>query len=1237
MQKKIPLFFIDTIGRVMKLSAIIFALVCSTAATLSASYSNAQGALEKKVTLQLKNTSLQQALDKIGDVAAVSFTYAGNNTLATSRVDVDVKNRKVGEVLTALLAPFPLSYVVVEDRIVIRYDASKKAKTETNEATYRKEVAQAATTFAIPPFVLRGKITSEKRGVLSGASVSIKGTGRGVVTNANGEFEIKDVKVGDVIEVTMTGFKTTDIKVTAENKFLNIALVEEAADLQDVVVTGFNNVSKKKFTGSSVKLKAEDVKMDGVIDVSRMLEGRAAGVSVQNVSGTFGSAPKLRIRGATSINGENKPLWVVDGVVLEDLVNISNDQLSSGDPTTLLGSSVAGINSNDIETFDILKDAAATALYGARAMNGVIVITTKKGRQGKTSINYTGNFSTQMKPTYSEYNIMNSAEQMSVWGELERKGLLNTGLLSQSNYGVYGKMYELMDGDDKGNFGLENTTAAKKAFLLGYANANTNWFDLLFRQSFVQEHSLSMASGTDKLQSFFSTSFYNDNGWTIADNVKRYTLNFRNNYTISDKLTAGFITTGSFRQQNAPGTLSRQSNAVTGTFDRDFDLNPFSYSLNTSRALTAFDENGNREYFRRNFAPFNILTETENNRLKINVIDLKLQGELGYKFSKALKYDFIGSVRYVRSTREHEITEHANMANAYRANQNSTIAAANKFLYRDQDNPESLPQVVLPYGGFYNRTENQLMSFDIRNTVSYSKTFNNVHAVTALAGQQVRLAERQNFSNTGYGYQYDNGGVPFTDPMILKQTIESNFPYYDMTKTYDRFVGFYGNIDYMYDRRYSISVVGRFDGSNQLGSSQTARWLPTGTVSAAWNVDEENFVKNIKAINYLKVRASYGLTASLGPATNSNIVLRNEQSNRPYLLERESVIRLVYLENSELTWEKNHQLNLGVDIGLFENRLSATVEPWFRKSFDLIGSFKTSGIGGESRKLANYADLKSSGVDFLVNGQIIKNKDWGWKSTITLGFNTTKITNIKNAPLIFDLVKAEGGNLEGYPVNGLFSIDYVKMVRENGTPIFKDETGAQSAAVYLQAEGTDSILKYEGQVDPKLTGGFNNTFSYKQFSLNIFLTYQAGNKVRLYPSFRNGYTDYNAMPREFLDRYSVIGDETVPGVVPAIIDRVTAAQLSGTYAYNNYNFSTARVAKGDFIRLKTVSLSYNMTPQSLARIGVFKTLGFTLAAINPWLIYADKKLEGQDPEFFNTGGVAQPIQKQITLSVKAGF
>ena len=1084
---------------------------------------------------------------------------------------------------------------------------------------------------------IQGKVTDSVGAPLVGVSVAIKGTTRGSFTNSTGDFVLNGVPAGATLVFSNIGFNTREVILSPGQTTVNLVLFAEAGLLTDVVVTGYQRISKKNFTGAAVTLKVEEVRIPGVTDVSRMLEGRAAGVSVQNVSSTFGAAPKVRVRGATSINGDNKPLWVVDGVVLEDIVNISNDQLSSGDPTTLLGSSVAGINSNDIESFDILKDAAATALYGARAMNGVVVITTKRGRVGKPSINYTANFSTQLKPRYADYNIMNSAQQMSVLGELERKGLLAPDILSRGDYGVYGKMYDLINTPDaNGNFALMNTPEAKAAFLKKYALANTDWFDVLFRNSLTQEHSISISTGTDKSQTFFSTSFYSDNGWTIADKVKRYTLNFRNNYNFSDKLSVGFMTVGSVRQQKAPGTLSRVSNPVSGQFDRDFDINPFSFALNTSRTITPYDESGKLEYFRRNFAPFNIIDELKNNTLNIDVLDLKLQGELGYKINKSLRYEFIGALRYVKSTREHEITENANMANAYRAADNATMAQANRFLYRDPDDPAAQPVVVLPYGGFYNRTEDKLVSFDIRNSINYTNTFFKKHAVTVLGGQQIKYADRQNFSNTGYGYQFNNGGIPFVDYRILKQTIEASFPYYGMSEDFDRFAAFYLNAQYTYNGKYNFYGTVRYDGSNRLGSSADARWLPTWSFGGAWNVSEEKFMENFGWLNYLKLRASYGLTASLGPATNSKIVLRSLTTNRTNPTERESVIRLANLENADLSWEKNYQTNIGLDGGLFNGRVNFSFDVYSRKSFDLISRIKTAGIGGEAYKAANYADMTSQGAEALIGATIIRKKTWGWRTNLTFGYNNTEITNVKNVPLIFDLVKAEGGNTVGYPVSGLFSINFEGLDPITGVPTFIDQTGKVSQDVYLQ-DPDISHLVFEGPIDPKYTGGFSNTFNYKSLSLNIFITYQAGNKVRLYPAFRTTYSDFDGTPKEFYDRWEMKGEEDIT-TIPALLYAWHAylVNSSGASPYNNYNYSNKRIADGGFVRLKTVSLTYNLGDQLIKRFGL-NTASFTAAAVNPWLIYSDKKLKGQDPEFFNAGGVAQPIQKQITLSLRVGL
>ncbi|OQP51854.1 SusC/RagA family protein [Niastella yeongjuensis] len=1083
--------------------------------------------------------------------------------------------------------------------------------------------------------ILRGKITSAEDGiVLPQVSVQNLVSGRGTFSNSQGEFAI-GARRGDSIRISYAGKSPQTITFRGE-KFIEIHMTEGGKALSEVIVTGFQTIEKKKFAGSAATVKMDDAKLNGQTDISRMLEGRAAGVSVQNVSGTFGAAPKVRVRGATSINGDNKPLWVVDGVVLEDIVNISNDQLSSGDPTTLLGSAVAGLNANDIESFDILKDASAAALYGARAMNGVVVITTKKGRQGKPSINYIGNFSTYLKPSYSNFNIMNSAQQMSVLAELERKGSLNPNILDRADNGVYGKMYDLINtpNADNSGFMLANTQPAKKDFLTRYAQANTDWFDLLFRNNFMQEHSLSVSGGTDRSQSYFSTSYYGDNGWTTADKVSRYTLNFRNNYKFSDKVSADFTTVGSVREQKAPGALSRQSNPVEGSYDRDFDINPFSYALNTSRTLTAFDQNGNREYFRRNFAPFNILTELENNYMDLRVIDLRLQGSLNYKITPDLRYEFVGALRYVKSSREHQITESSNMANAYRAAGTSTIKQNNKFLYKDPEDPNAEPVVVLPYGGFYNRVEDQLINYDFRNSLNYTKTFNDIHSVSLLVGQQVKYADRQNFNSTGYGYQYENGGVPFIDYRILKQTIENNFPYYGMSKDYDRFVAFYGSGTYTYNSRYNLTGTVRYDGSNRLGKSTTARWLPTWSVAGSWNMEQEKFMENVTWVDAVTVRGSYGLTASMGPATNSQIVLKNLITNRTYLNERESVIQLANLENSELTWEKLYTANAGIDATLLNRRLNFSVDVYHRNSFDLISLVKTSGVGGEPYKAANYADLESQGIELLVGYVIVNNKNFKWRTNLTAGYNTNKITNAKNEPNIFDLVQAEGGNKEGYPVRSLFSLNFKGLEPFTGTPQFTDETGKTANNVYLQDQNT-SYLVYEGPVDPRLTGGLLNSFSYKDFTLSVFITYQAGNKIRLYPAFKNSYTDLDAMPKEFYDRWSMPGDEKYT-TVPSILGAFEQSQLQGATPYNNYNYSTARVASGDMVRLKNISLGWQVPQRIIRRMGL-SSLNLQAVSNNPWLIYSDKKLNGQDPEFFNTGGIAQPIQKQFTFSLKLGI
>jgi TonB-linked SusC/RagA family outer membrane protein len=1092
---------------------------------------------------------------------------------------------------------------------------------------------------------VKGTVLDSTGNRLTGVTVQANGGKRSTTTDNNGEFQLPGIKRSSILTLSMVGFKTVQVKAT---ETVSVSLKESITKLDEVVVTGFQKIDRKKFTGASVTLKADDVKIDGVTDVSRMLEGRAAGVSVQNVSGTFGSAPKLRIRGATSINGENKPLWVVDGVVLEDIVNVSNEQLTSGDASTLLGSSVAGLNINDIETFDILKDASAAALYGARAMNGVIVITTKKGKSGKPVISYTGNFGVQLKPSYANYDVMNSAYQMSVNAELERNGMLFYPQLVNARYtGVYGELAKLLQTPDaNGNFEVANTQAARQAWLMKYANINTNWFGLLFKNSVTQQHSLSVSSGSDKAQSYFSTSFYTDPGWTIADKTKNYIITAKQNYNISKKLSFGFTIAGNVRQQRTSGTENRNSDPLQGSFSRDFDINPFSYALNTSRTLPAYNDDGSYNFGTKDFAPFNILYEAQNNYTNLNVLDGKLQGNLSYKITPFLSYDFLGSMRYVKTTQEHNILDNANEANAYRIgdpNQpgyNSILNQSNPFLYQDPSLPFAQAVSVLPYGGFYKRQDITNSYYTFRNALSFAKNFNGrEHQLTALVGQEYRATDGQTSNSTGVGYQYNTGGTPFVNYLFFKKMVETSNTYYGLFPNYDRSVAFYGTAQYTYKDRYTIMGTARTDGSNRMGNTSKARWLPTWTVAGIWNTDQEDFMKDIdkNIISHLLFKSSYGLNASIGNATNSTTILQSLITYRQNIADQQTAINIRDLQNLDLTWEKKYELNIGTDVGFLNERMGLTVDYYRRRSFDLIGLVRTAGIGGEVNQFANYANMNSHGLDISLTGKIVAQKNWGFTSTLNFGLNITNITNLKSTPNILSLVGEGGGAQQGFPVRGLFSLRNKGLDPTWGYPLYINDSGNVSPQNNLQSLNT-SHLQYEGPSDPTITGGWFNTVRYKNFSVNILVTYQAGNKIRLTPIYASAYSDLNALPNEFKKRFELPGDDKLTNIPSVLMFQPAGYNLQqqSAFPYSNYNYSHDRVADGGFVRLKAVTVNY-LLPLSLINRTGLKNASLSLTGNNLWLIYSDSRLHGQDPEFFNTGGVALPVNKQITLSLKVGI
>lgn len=1077
-------------------------------------------------------------------------------------------------------------------------------------------------------------ISAEDNQPVIGATVQLIGTTIGVATDIEGKFILNNVPTtAKKVKISFIGLKSKELPIQAQ---MRVVLETETEVLEEVVVTGMQKMDKRMFTGATSSLSATDIKLDGLPDISRGLEGRAAGVSVQNISGTFGTAPKIRVRGATSIYGSSKPLWVVDGVIMEDAIDIGADDLASGDVETLISSAIAGLNADDIESFQILKDGSATSIYGARAMAGVIVVTTKKGKSGVNKISYTGEFTVRTIPSYNEFNIMNSQEQMGIYKELEEKGWLNySDVYRAQNSGVYGRMYRLINqfNETSGQFGIINTPESRNLYLQQAEMRNTNWFKELFSNTVSQNHSISITSGTEKASFYASLSVMTDPGWYEQSKVKRYTANLNTTYNMYKNLSINLIANASYRDQRAPGTLGSVADPASGEVSRRFDINPYSYAINTSRAMDPSVE------YTANYAPFNILSELENNYIDLNVADVKFQGELKWKILSGLEVSALGALKYQTTSQEHNIKDNSNQAIAYRTGMDdATIRDKNDLLYTNPDNPYALPISILPEGGIYNRKDYKMIGLDFRGSLSWNHQYGEKHITSLFMGMEVNNLQRNRTSFQGWGLQYSMGEIPAYVYEVFKQGIEKGDKYYSMEHTEARSIASFFNATYSYDRRYTLNGTFRYEGTNRMGKSRSARWLPTWNISGAWNMHEENFMASSNHIlSHLTLKGSYSLTADRGPAyvTNSQAIIVSYNPFRPFTNIQETGLQLADPENSDLTYEKKHELNFGVDMGFLTNRINFSADGYQRNNYDLIGVTATQGVDGATYKYANVASMKSYGFEFTLSTKNINTKNFSWNSDFIFSYAKNEITDLRSFASVMELVSGNGFAKQDYPVRALFSIQFAGL-DQNGMPTYYTNEGITSTDINFQDRSNVEFLKYEGPTDPPINGSFGNVFTYKGLKLNVFITYSFGNVIRLDPCFSASYSDLSAMPREFKNRWTLPGDEHTTTIPTILTKRQSVDNPSLDIAYNAYNYSTERIAKGDFIRMKEISLAYDL-PKRWLQSAKISNLSLKLQATNLFLIYADKKLNGQDPEFFNTGGVASPVPRQFTMTLRLGF
>lgn len=1205
--------------RIRKITLFQFVLSLVFSSVALANNVNGQRKLDTKVTIAVENLSLDNVLSKLQKSAHVKFSYNSRLPQLNQKISIQAHQETLSSILNRILKPLNLTYTEISDQIILQNNLKFESHTDP---------------------VIKGKVTDQNGAPLPGVTITAKGINTIVVTDFDGSFSIKIPITCHHLIASYVGMETKEVE--AGNTFLTIVLNEVEKSLKEVIITGYEKTSKRTFTGAVSKIPNEELKVDGIVDISRAIEGKAAGVIVQNVSGTFGAAPKITIRGSSSIFGDTKPLWVIDGIVQEDIINVSASDLASGNSATLLTSSVTGINPNDILSIEFLKDASATSIYGSRSLNGVVVVTTKQGKKDSAlKITYSLDQTARTVPNYSQYDILNSKETMGVLKEVEAKGFLD---LPSTAQGRYGGVYNILARGintyipETDSYLVKNDRAGRNAFLRKYESANTNWFKVLFRPSIAQNHSLSFSGGDKNNAMYASLAFYNDPGWSIADHVKQLSSNLKGTFYINEDLNITLTTQASVRNQGAPGSYDSEIDGYYGKVTRNFDINPFKYVLNTNRTLRPYDDNGNLEYYRSNWAPINILNELANNFMEIQVKDIRLQMDLDYKINPYLTYNFTGSARYANTDREHKILENSNVIGAYNAAETTIVRDENIFLYQNPNNLTAPKVSVLPNGGMLRKFTNDLTSYYIRNSVNYKRILNEKHEFEGLFGTELRSLNRNSDNFTAYGLQYDKGLTGFTDPRILEKTITEGSSYFGFNEERERTAGFFGKAGYTYNRRYTASVTGRYDGSNRQGSNTSSRWLPTYTFSGKWNLKEEDFMKDFEPINNLALRASYGLTATAGPATNSLAIYKSYITNRLNLDDRESGISIDQLQNANLTWEKQFETNLGFDLGVFNNRLQLTTDVYSRKAYDLVDYVITSGIGGQTMKQGNNADMETSGLEISLTTKNIITNNFKWSTNLNFSIYNQKITKLGSQAAAYDLIEGSGGNTIGHPRNALYSYHFTGL-NNQGLPTFVMKDGQLdniAGANFFDNDDVTKYLKYEGSIEPNKSFGLSNTFTYKNWSLYVFVVASGGNKIRLNPVYSSEYNDLTVFTKDFTNRWISPGDENrtnVPVIADkALINNYDAQSKSLEIAYNTYNFSDARIANGDFVRLKNVSLSWEF-PKALKeklRVATFTLKG---SAINPLLIYSDKRLNGQDPEFRNTGGVALPVTTQYTFAL----
>ena len=917
----------------------------------------------------------------------------------------------------------------------------------------------------------------------------------------------------------------------------------------------------------------------------------------------------VSMRQATSVKSVYYPLWVIDGVIYKEDKDFNVADLASPEAKRLIAAALPGLSESDIQSFQVINDASATALYGQRALGGVISVRTSKAGQGTNSFTYQAELTYRAIPSYREYNILNSQDQMAVFNEMANgKSLDNEAVFIASQYGVYGHLYNSIYNynDQSGEYGVLNTDAGRAAYFRAAELRNTNWFKELYQHSIRHQHTLTFSTGTQKANYYASLNANLDPGWKRFENSQTYSFNFNADFRPFKGWRFGIRSTASYQKEHRGG-----------------DWRPHKYAPDASRTL---DPN---TFYVYDYTPFNIKHELQHNTRDEKTANLSLQATIDWQPITQLRLSALGALRYRDQYGVTDRDEQANASQVYRNISKSIIRSYSDYLYKPLDDPTALPQIVMPYGGI-RKSQNIIDErYDGQLKAHYNDTFgrNGEHSLSAVAGLEVFEERHLNEWFNAYGVNYNLGYLTTYSPLLFTNLRNKNKQYYYIHPTLDRGVSLVGNIDYTLLGRYRVNASYRREGTNQFGRARTIRYIPTWNVGGNWSIDQEAFFPKLKPLSSLSMSLSYGMSGTIPYVHNA---LPRLKTLLPFFGDANLIEPGVYIDepaNYDLTYEKMYELNWGLNFGLFDERISAGITLFNRQGRDLIDQVFPQGTGGFVDLLyGNVAQMSAKGVELSLTTQNIRTRDFSWSTSITYSRNTNKVTRLNTSPSVKNLTDEKGAARQGYPLNSLFSIPFYKL-DENGHPRFflpdgadvlpdgrhitSPKMGGQVSWTASKPEEIDYLV-YSGTRTPTDQGGVNNSFSFKNFRLGVYVYYSFGGVMRLPEQFATKYNDYQVMGKEFNRRWLRAGDEERTNVPVIATDAHRQANPYLSNAYTNYNKSDVRVAKTDYIQLRDISLSYTVPKSFVDRLRL-SSLALKLQASNVALLYADKKLNGALP------------------------